>query len=360
MRILVTGGSGFIGSWFYDELLDADHELVFLDLEEPDYDAGRARFVRGDIRDAAAVRAAIPGCDAVLHLAAAHHDFGIEPDTYFDVNERGTQVICDVMDEFQVRSICFYSTVAVYGDAPEPHHESSPTAPNSPYGASKLAGERVLEAWSERGEGRNVIVIRPTVTYGPRNFANMYSLIRQIDSGKFFQVGAGSNIKSLSYVENIVEATTFLWAKDDRAPFEVFNYIDKPDLTSSQIAAAVYESLGKRPPKVRVPMWAALLAAAPFDAVIKTTGKNLPVSSARVKKLFSTQTKFEADRVRQAGFVAKASVREGIDRMVKWYLAGGKNESAVWRTPPAEPRRFGNEPVESSASSVGAEPAATP
>jgi nucleoside-diphosphate-sugar epimerase len=339
VRILITGGSGFIGSWFYDRLVEAGHDLVLLDLVEPEWDASSAeRFVQGDIRDPDAVRAGIRGCDAVLHLAAAHHDFGIEERTYFDVNERGTRVICEVMDEVGVKRICFYSTVAVYGDAAEPHFEDAPKEPNSPYGASKLAGERVLQAWAERGDGRQALVIRPTVTYGPRNFANMYSLIRQVDSGKFFQVGPATNIKSLSYIENIVEATLFLWQRDEPPAFDVFNYIDKPDLTSAEISKAVYDALGRPGPKVKLPMWFALLAALPFDVVIKLTGKNLPVSSARIKKLFAIQTKFEADKVRDAGYVASVSVREGIERMVRWYEARGKHESATWHTPPAETR----------------------
>ena len=338
MKILVTGGSGFIGSYFVERLSSEGHELVILDLIDPPGWYPEVTYHKGDIRDPAAVRRAMAGCDRVVHLAAAHHDFGIEHDTYYSVNEFGTQVMCDAMDELGVRDITFYSTVAVYGDAPEPHHEEAPTEPNSPYGGSKLKGEGVLKAWTEKGGGRRALIIRPTVTFGVRNFANMYSLIRQVASGKYLEFGPGVNIKSLSYVENIVDATLFLLGKPagELGAFEVFNYIDKPDLTSRQITHSVYLSLGKREPRFVLPMWVGLLLALPFDIVIGLTGKNLPISSARLKKLYSVQTKFEADKLAAAGYTPKIPLTEGIDKMVKWYLAEGQRQTAEWHQPPRD------------------------
>lgn len=338
MRVLVTGGSGFIGSYFVERLAEAGDEIVILDLIDPPSWYPAHTYHKGDIRDPEAARRAMEGCERVIHLAAAHHDFGIEHDTYYSVNEHGSQVMCDAMDDSGVRDMTFYSTVAVYGDAPEPHHEDSPTAPNSPYGGSKLKGEGVFRAWTERGGDRRCLVIRPTVTFGPRNFANMYSLIRQVASGKYLEFGPGENIKSLSYVENIVDATLFLLGKPagELEPFEIFNYIDKPDLTSRGITRTVYESLGKKSPGFVLPMWSGLLLALPFDLVIAATGKNLPISSARLKKLYSVQTKFEADKLRDAGYSPKVPLREGIDRMVRWYLAEGREQQAEWHQPPPD------------------------
>jgi hypothetical protein len=184
--------------------------------------------------------------------------------------------------------------------------------------------------WTEKGANdqgaqRRCLTIRPTVTFGPNNFANMYSLIRQIHSGKYAQFGKASNIKSLSYVENIVDATLHLWDYDGRANYDPYNWIDKPDLTSAEIAITSDESLGKGSNPLTVPLWLGLLAGVPFDVVIKLTGKNLPISTARIKKLFCMQTKYEADKVLATGYTPKVPLKEGIDRMVKWYLAEGKD-----------------------------------
>ncbi len=335
-KIVVTGGSGFIGAYFCRFLKERGDEVVILDIIEPSKKSPHDRFVQGDIRDAEAVRDAFGGCQEVIHLAAAHHDFGIEEQTYFDVNEGGLEIMTSVMDELGITSITFYSTVAVYGDATPPLTEETPPQPESFYGKSKLAGEVVLKAWVNKGDGRHALVIRPTVTYGPDNFANMYSLLRQIDKGKFFFAKGSPNIKSLSYIENIVPATMFLLDKGCDEKFAIYNYIDKPDLTSVEIAKTCYESLRKPLPKFRPPTWLLLLGAKPFDIVIALTGKNLPVSTARVKKLFVHETKFEAQKILDAGYVAEASVREGIDRTAQWYKQVGENESAQWHQPPKE------------------------
>lgn len=344
MKILITGGSGFIGSYFHRDLDALGHELVTLDLIDPTpgTEPAKSAFIKGDIRDPKALDKAMQGVDMVVNLAAAHHDFGIEHDTYYSVNEHGSQMVCDAMDRAGVKQVVFYSTVATFGDAPPPHTEESPTAPNSPYGGSKLKGEEVFKKWVGQGEGRRALVIRPTVTFGVHNFANMYSLIRQIDSGKYFRFGAGTNIKSLSYVENIVHATLFLLGLNEDKPnreigvFEIFNYIDKPDLTSTEISDTVSACLGKKP-AVAMPYWLGMLFGLPFDVVIKLTGKNLPISTARVKKMFKTQTKFESAKLLGVGYQPKVPLKDGIDRMVQWYAQSGKNENAEWHQPPAEP-----------------------
>ncbi len=344
MKILITGGSGFIAEYFHRDLSALGHELVTLDLIDPTPNTPSAdsAYIKGDIRDPKALDQAMVGVDMVVNLAAAHHDFGIEHDTYYSVNEHGSQMVCDAMDRAGVKNLIFYSTVATYGDAPPPHHETAPTQPNSPYGGSKLKGEAVFNNWANQGEGRNALIIRPTVTFGVHNFANMYSLIRQIDSGKYARFGPGTNIKSLSYVENIVDATLFLAGLKEDKPnraieaFEIFNFIDKPDLTSTEISDHVSKCLGKKP-AMAVPYALGMLIGLPFDLVIKLTGKNLPISTARVKKMFKTETKFEADKLLSTGYQPKVPLKDGIDRMTKWYMESGKNENAQWHQPPADP-----------------------
>jgi nucleoside-diphosphate-sugar epimerase len=332
MRICVMGGSGFIGHYFCEALHARGHHVTILDLVPPRFNVQPDRFLQGDICDPAQVAAAIEDCHAVLHLAAAHHDYGVTRQHFFKTNEGGARTICDAMTAAGKTTVCFYSTVAVYGNAPEPRTESTTPQPLSDYGQSKLAGEKVFETWARAQPKRSCLVIRPTVTFGPRNFANMYSLLRQIHRGRFFPVGRGRNVKSLSYVENIVDATLYLWNLEGgpdaggarlTPPFDVFNYIDKPDLTSRQITDICYAALGKHAPSISLPLPLAMALGLPFDLVTAITGKNLPISSARVKKL-CTQTKFEADRVRQAGYSPRFTLQQGIENMARWYVSEGQ------------------------------------
>jgi nucleoside-diphosphate-sugar epimerase len=340
VNVLVTGGSGFLGRYFHRALLDAGHSITILDLVPPAWDPETARVVVGDVRDPGAVREALVGANAILHLAAAHHDFGIAPETYFSVNEQGAKVVCAAAEELDVRSICFFSTVAVYGAIPEPRHEDANPRPGSPYGQSKLAAEGVFKAWAESREGRRCLVIRPTVVFGPRNFANMYSLVRQVDSGFFVRVAGGANVKSLSYVENVVPAALYLWNRPAAAPFEVYNYVDKPDLEIRSLLARIYDTLGRRMPHWSIPQPIAVAASWPFDLAAKLTGRHLAISTARIRKMCA-QTRFEADKVRQVGFKAPVPLPEGIERTVRWYLTEGRDRRGTAHLPPVALRAVG-------------------
>lgn len=324
-RILITGGSGFIGSHFHSVL--PGENIINLDLSPPTIQ-NLAKYVPGDIRLEADVRNAINGndIDTIISLAAKHHDFGIGHDEYFDTNEDGTAVICKVASEFNIRKIVFFSSVAVYGIRPEISSEEMHPHPDSPYGASKLAGEKVLEKWAAEDPQRSVLIIRPTVVFGPYNMANMRSLIRQIDSGLYFHLGPADNVKSIAYVENLVAATLF--AKDRIANgVTVYNYADEPQLTTRQIANVIAEALGKKI-KITVPKGVGILFGLPFDLIIKLTGKNLPISTSRIKKL-GTQTYHSAKKLFDAGFKPQYSTIDGLKKMVEWY----RKENMVSTTP---------------------------
>jgi nucleoside-diphosphate-sugar epimerase len=140
-------------------------------------------------------------------------------------------------------------------------------------------------------------------------------------------------------VENLVDATMHLWAQEP-AGFTVTNFIDKPDLTSREIAQAVADALGRPRPGPNLPMPLVLAMAMPFDAVTAVTGKDLGISSMRVKKLFSMQTRFEADALAKSGFRSAVPLREGIARMVRWWKQAGSSARPKWRQPPAQVQTF--------------------
>lgn len=336
LRVSVTGGAGFIGHHICERLGDQGALESIIDLRASRSRRVQGRHILGDVRDPEALRVAFRGANAVLHLAAAHHDFGIDDTTYFSVNEGGARQICQVMDDMGIRKLCFMSSVAVYGSEYTCPDETTECRPDTPYGRSKLAGEEVFQEWAAQGEDRSVLVIRPTVTFGAGHFANMYMLIRQIASGLYVAVGPGQNRKSLVYVDNLVAATLSLWARTNTPAFEVYNVVDKPDLTSRAIAEAVHRALERSLPAINVPTWAALMAAKPFDAVIALTGLNLPVSSDRVRKFVEANTTYSADKLARSGFRPFVTLEEGIERMVRWYQEEGRSLPVDRSIPPAE------------------------
>jgi nucleoside-diphosphate-sugar epimerase len=181
-------------------------------------------------------------------------------------------------------------------------------------------------------------VVRPAVVFGPRNFANVYRMIDQIARRRFLPVGRGRNRKSMVFVTNIVQAILYLWMRPAPAEgTEIYNYVDKPDLTSREIVSAVYRGLGRREPAVRLPLTPALWAAKPFDLLVRLTGRNLPITSERIEKLADLETSFLAQRVRDAGFTQPVSLPEGLATMVRWYLAEGRDAEPVVHLPPEQP-----------------------
>lgn len=342
-RILITGGSGFIGSHFCRALERIGTPYVVLDLAPPADGTRPDRHVMGDVRDARAVREAMRGCTRVLHLAAAHHDHGILEQTYFDVNARAAETIAAEMVCAGIKRICFFSSVAVYGKAETPKHETHEPKPTAPYGASKLAGEKVFEAFARRGE-IDALIVRPSVTFGPGNFANMYSLIRQIEAGRYLHVGDGRNVKSLSYVENLVHFTFWAWSHG-RKPLDVYNWVETPDMSSAAIAGALAELLGKRIPRVRLPLRLALAAALPIELGLTLVGRSATITRARVRKLAVDSTHFSADKARAEGYVAPVVLTEGLKRTINWYLNAGKNATIVRRLPPRDVAPFEDLPT---------------
>ena len=164
MRVLVTGGAGYIGSVVAAQLVVAGHEVTVLD----DLSTGHADavppgavFVKGTLRDCAA-EVLSDGIDAVVHLAARSlvGESVAEPAKYWSTNLGGTIALLEAMREIGVRTIVFSSTAAVYG---EPEHtpitETDPTRPTSPYGASKLAVDTTLAEFA-RLHGFGAISLR--------------------------------------------------------------------------------------------------------------------------------------------------------------------------------------------------------
>jgi len=151
MKLLVTGGAGYIGSIVSRQLLGAGHEVVVLDSLERGHRAAvapEARFAHVDLRDAAAVNDTVAeGFDGVLHFAALAlvGESVSHPERYYHGNVVGTMNLLDAMRAADIRRLVFSSTCAVYGQPDEvPMSESVPTRPTSAYGASKLAVDLMI------------------------------------------------------------------------------------------------------------------------------------------------------------------------------------------------------------------------
>mgnify|MGYP000983733945 FL=1 len=319
MRVLVIGSSGFIGSFLVEALLRKGYEVVGMDIQPPRKQDPRFVFMRGDILKKEDIAKAAAGCQAVISLAAAHKDFGISEQEYFQVNRDGTGNVLDVVAGAGIKKFIFYSSVAVYGNPDGFATEETIPEPVNTYGKSKLAGEKLIPSWVQADASREAVVIRPVVIFGPGNFGNMFTLINAICKKRFMCVGKGDNIKSVAYVENLVDATIFAFA-GMKPGLAVYNYADYPEMTITQTVQTIYECLGIRQPRFRLPLRPALFGASIFDVLGKITGINFPITAYRIRK-FNTATRFKADKIRSLGFQQRVPLKEGFKRMLDWYAA---------------------------------------
>lgn len=165
MRVLVTGGAGYIGSVTVRALLDAGHEVVVLDTLEKGWRAAvdaRAALEVGSVGDRAALDRVLPGCDAVMHLAGYIEvaESQADPERYFTNNVTTPGVLLDAMADHAVDALVFSSTAAVYGQPSVlPITEDAGTSPLSAYGASKLAFEQLLQERA-RSQGLRSVSLR--------------------------------------------------------------------------------------------------------------------------------------------------------------------------------------------------------
>ena len=312
-RIVVVGGSGFIGTRFVSRLLAAGHDVTIAD-KTPS--AGHPALYRAcDVRDPAALARAVQGADVVFNLAAEHRDDVQPRSLYDDVNVQGARNLCAALDAAGITRLVFTSSVAVYGFAETERVEDSPLAPFNDYGRTKLEAERVYDAWFARGGGRTLTIVRPTVVFGEGNRGNVYNLVRQLASGLFVMVGPGTNRKSMAYVENV--AACLEWSLSHRGGRRLYNYADGPDFDMNALVAVVRASLGRSAKvPVRLPYTVGYGLGRVADVVAAVTRRRLPFSSVRVKK-FCANTRIAARRVIDDGFRPPEQLEAALRRWIR-------------------------------------------
>jgi len=313
MKILVTGGSGFIGTRLVGQLLKADYQVTIFDKnnssEFPEFTA------IGDVRDKDALVKVVVGHDIIYHLAAEHEDNVRPVSLYYDVNVGGAKNLVDAAKNASINKIIFTSTVAVYPlNAGEPD-ENSPVTPFNEYGKSKQVAEEIFVKWASEDTERSLVTVRPCVIFGEDNRGNVYNLLSQMCRKRFIMVGSGKNKKSMGYVGNIAEFLVFCLNFGPGS--RTFNYADKPDLTITELIAIAKNAFGRNSNcKLRIPYAVALLVGFTLDSLTHISGKVFPISSIRIKK-FCADTIISADRLLETGFKPPYTLKQALEQTIK-------------------------------------------
>ncbi|MFA5020938.1 MAG: SDR family oxidoreductase [Patescibacteria group bacterium] len=297
MKLLVTGGAGFIGSNLTDELIRQGHEVIVLDnlttgLREnlnPE-----AKLIEADIRNLEAIRPAFAGIDFVFHLAALPRvQLSIEdPLTSHDININGTLNVLIAARDAKVKKVIYSASSSAYGDQSQlPLVETLLPSPMSPYGIQKYVGEHYCRNFSLL-YGLPTVSLRYFNVYGPRmaatgGYVTVISIFLQAkrDGKKMTITGDGTQTRDFTYVGDVVRANIMAMAGDRAVNGEVMNIGGGHNYSMNEIAQKIGGETEYLPPRIE-----------PHDTLADTT---------RAKGLIDWQPQTGLD--------------EGLENTIKWF-----------------------------------------
>ena len=316
MKILVTGGAGFIGSHLVERLLAEGHHVLCLDNFDPFYDPSvkrdnlaqalrdsKFRLIEGDLRDEGLIGKLFQEekIDIVAHLAARA---GVRPSVqdpvlYAEVNIRGTIHLLEACRKNEVRRFVFASSSSIYGNNSRvPFSEEDPVnEPISPYAATKKAGELLCHTYHHL-HGIDMACLRYFTVYGPRQRPEMaiHHFTRSIHGGKKISIfGDGNSLRDYTYINDAIEGTVAALSREHG--YQVYNIGESQTIRLSQLIQAIEEEMGKK-------------------AIIE----HLPEQPGDVKHTYADIRKARE----KLGYNPRTDIREGLARFVRWYLKEGQ------------------------------------
>ncbi|MCP8311757.1 MAG: GDP-mannose 4,6-dehydratase [Candidatus Methylarchaceae archaeon HK01B] len=310
MKILVTGGAGFIGSHLIERSLKEGYEITCLDNfndyyspeikrnnVKPFLKKSNFKLVEADIRDKDALKRVFERFEfhKVIHLAA---QTGVrsslkEPSLYMDVNVNGTLNLLELSKEYLIKSFVFGSSSSVYGATKEiPSSEEGELKPISPYGVSKRAGELLCSAYNHLHH-LPITILRFFTVYGPRQRPDMaiHKFTKLIEEGKEICLyGDGKSKRDYTYISDIIGGIMSVLNGDFY--FQIFNLGNSEPINLSHLVSLIEKYLS-RSAKIRY----------------------LP---EQLSDPFTTYADISKSR-RLLNYHPKVKIEKGIERFVQWY-----------------------------------------
>jgi len=317
-RVLVTGADGFIGSHLVERLIAEGCEVTALCLYNSFGTHGHLddlvssapknlRVVHGDVRDPTFLNRTTPGHATIFHLAAliAIPYSYIAPQSYFETNTLGTLHVCEAALRSGVTRLVHTSTSEVYGTAQRvPIDETHPLVGQSPYSASKIGADMVVESYV-RSFSLPAITLRPFNTYGPRQSlrAVIPAVAAQMLAGsKVIKLGNVTPTRDFNFVTDTVDAfvRTATHAADTCVG-QVFNAGSGREISIRDLVSLLASTIGT-------------------DAVVEQDNERTRPDASEVERLLADSTKLQ----KETGYAPRVSLEEGLSRVIAWLRVGNR------------------------------------
>ncbi|MDP6523926.1 MAG: NAD-dependent epimerase/dehydratase family protein [Kiritimatiellia bacterium] len=335
-KVLVTGAAGFIGSHLVDALTAdgiAVRSFIKVGDDVSNLSESESEVVNGDLRDIESLKRAMEGIETVYHLAAiSRYDLNVPEDEYRTVNVEGTSNVLTCAEEAGVKCVLFTATIEAVGlsEKGDPLTENSPPCPRNIYGVTKQDAEDLVTSYRSPG-GMKTVVVRPPMTYGPREMILCSRLFKVIQRGIYPLVGSGEALTEFCYVKNQVQGIRLAAEKGKSG--EVYFISDEKSYMIKDVVRAIAKELGVKVITPHLPVPLALVIGFTFEIlskifrfypfVIPQTGRP-PFSRKTVKwtsesKLYCDISKARGELSYNPGY----SMEDGIRETVAWYKSQG-------------------------------------
>ncbi|HUR95267.1 MAG TPA: NAD(P)-dependent oxidoreductase [Gemmatimonadales bacterium] len=329
MRLLVTGGTGFIGSHLAEEGRRRGARVVALGLaERPEERANVERLARqgveivpGSITDAELCERAMRGVTHVFHLAVAMREGGKADEFFEAVNLEGTRRLLAAAGAARVERFVYCGTIGIYGHrAPGITTEESPLRPGNIYERTKVAAERLVRELAPEARVPFTI-IRPADVYGPRD-QRLLKLFRGVNAGRFPLFGDGSGRRHMVYVDDVVSAF-FAACERSEAVGQAMIVAGPRPCTLGELIEEVRRATGSRRFGRRLPLAPMLAAAAIVEDVCQAIHVDPPIYRRRMD-FFTSDSAFDTTRARQLlGWSPRVELEDGVRRTYEDYRTSG-------------------------------------
>jgi len=261
MKVLITGGAGFIGSHLCDKYTKEGHTVLCLDNFMSGnlmnirhlLDCRNFKLIKGDIRDSDLLEKVMRDVDVIFHLAAQIHvdRSYVEPQLTYEINVMGTQNILEAARMYDTKRVIYASTSEVYGSAQHvPINEKHPLNAPHPYGASKIAADRMCQAYTQT-YGMDIAIPRLFNTFGPRQRDVGYGGVISIFTRRVLSnvppiiYGDGLQTRDFIYIDDAVRAYDLI-LKHKKPITEPVNFGSGKELTILDLANMIIDSCGKK------------------------------------------------------------------------------------------------------------------
>ena len=309
MKILVTGGTGFIGSYIIEELLEHDYHVRILTRGSTNKWGDNIEVKTGDITKFDTIRDAFEDIDAVIHNAAYAMDYGRKREMY-KVNVLGTENIAKLCIENDIDRVVYTSSAGVYGfpDTKEPITEDSPKKPLNYYQKSKLLGEQVFSRYKEI----KTSTIRPPLVFGAGGIGTKI-LLDRLANNSMIIIGDGNNIISVVHPRDVARCIRLALEKDNIG--RAFNVVSFTS-TINDFIGKLAERLDVKKPEKHVSFWIAYITG----FLLEHLSKNPSITRFRVKTL-ATNREISYKRAEEIlGYKPSFDLDKTVEDMVKWYV----------------------------------------